>query len=550
MEPYAQQRYQQLSAEREDFLHVGREAAALTLPYLLTEDGFASGGKLTQPWQSIGAKGVNVLGAKLMLGLFPINTSFFKLQINDAELAQLPELSPEIRSEVDLSLSKMERMVMQRVAETNDRVQLHTAMKHLIVTGNALVFAGKKNLKVYPLDRYVINRDGDGNVIEIITKEVVDRQLLPKDFQTTLATGKDSNAPGEDGPKFGVASPGKNGKDSDATVYTCVKRINGQHTWHQECDGKIIPGTKSTSPLKFSPWLPCRFNVADGESYGRGRVEEFIGDLKSLESLMQSMVEGSSSAAKVVFLVAPSATLKPKSLATASNGAIIQGRADDVSVVSVAGKTADFRTVQTMIDGLTQRLSDAFLILNVRDSERTTATEVQAVQQELNEQLSGVFGSLTTELLTPYLDRKLHLLRKTKAVPALPKGVVTPVVVAGIYGVGRGQDKTALMGFVQTISQAMGPEALQQYINPQEFMKRLAAASGIDTLNLIKDPATMEQEQQKAQQQGMMNSLVGQAGQLAKSPIGEQLLQNGQGNQEAPTSEAPPSPDPGGDLQS
>ena len=50
-------------------------------------------------------------------------------------------------------------------------------------------------------------------------------------------------------------------------------------------------------------------------------------------------------------------------------------KAEDVSVVQ-ANKGADFRTVQEMIRDLSQRISDAFLILNVRQSERTTATEV------------------------------------------------------------------------------------------------------------------------------------------------------------------------------
>ena len=118
-----------------------------------------------------------------MLALFPINTSFFKLQINDAELMEVPELTPEVRSEIDLSLSKMERIVMQQIGETSDRVQLTVAMKHLVVTGNCLVFAGKKALKVFPLDRYVIERDGDGTVTEMITKEIVDRSLLPKEFR-------------------------------------------------------------------------------------------------------------------------------------------------------------------------------------------------------------------------------------------------------------------------------------------------------------------------------------------------------------------------------
>jgi hypothetical protein len=322
---------------------------------------------------------------------------------------------------------------------------------------------------------------------------------------------------------------------------------NGNHKWYQECDGKRLKGQgHGTAPLKNSPWLPLRFNVVEGESYGRGRVEEFFGDLKSLESLMRAMVEGSAAAAKVVFLVSPSATTKPQSLAKASNGAIIQGRPDDVGVVQV-GKTADFRTVMEMIQNLTQRLSDAFLVLSVRQSERTTASEVQATQQELNEQLGGIFGALTAELLQPYLNRKLHLLQRSGGMPPLPKGVVTPTVVAGLYGVGRGQDRQALIEFVQTIAQGMGPEAMAQYINPQEFIKRLATASGIDALNLIKGNEQMTKEKEEMKQNSAQQSLIGQAGQLAKSPMADELMnqmkeqQNGgqQQQPQAPAEEGP-----------
>ena len=72
---------------------------------------------------------------------------------------------------------------MLGIAETNDRVHLHNAMKHLVVTGNALLHAGKKGLKVFPLDRYVIARDGNDHVQEIVTRELVSRDLLPKGFQ-------------------------------------------------------------------------------------------------------------------------------------------------------------------------------------------------------------------------------------------------------------------------------------------------------------------------------------------------------------------------------
>ena len=541
MKESAQARYGSLEADRMQFLDMGRKCSALTLPYLLTREGQAQGGKLHTPWQSVGAKGANVLASKMMQSLFPISTTFFKLQVNDSELDKIEGVDAKVRSEIDLSLAKMERVVMQHIADSSDRVQLHVAMKHLVVTGNCLLFAGKKALKVYPLDRYVVARDGNGNVQEILTKEVVDRKLLPKEFQQQTPP-KDSNSPGEDGPKFGVAANSNKGQSDNAVVYTWVKLQDGQHKWWQECDGKEIKGSRSSSPLKTSPWMPLRFNVCDGESYGRSRAEEFLGDLVSLESLMKSLVEGSAAVAKIVFMVSPSATTKPQSLATASNGAIIQGRPDDVGVVQ-ANKAADFKTVQTMIADLTQRLSDAFLVLQVRQSERTTASEVMAVQQELNEQLGGIYGNLTVELLTPYLNRKLSQLSKQKAIQPLPKDLVLPTVVAGLSGVGRGQDRQALMEFVQILAQSMGPEALAQYINPGEFIKRLAASSGIEYLGLVKDEAQLAQEKQEMQSQAMQAQLMSQAGQLAKSPIAEQMI-NGQQQQEPEGPKADPSNPP------
>ena len=101
-----------------------------------------------------------------------------------------------------------------------------------------------------------------------------------------------------------------------------------------------------------------------------------------------------------------------------------------------------------------------------------------------------------------------------------------PTVVAGLNSVGRQQDRAALIEFIQTVSQGMGPEALSQFINPMELMKRFAASMGIDTLNLIKDAATMDAEMQQAQQQQMQASMMNQMGQLAKSPMAEQLMQD------------------------
>ena len=227
-----------------------------------------------------------------------------------------------------------------------------------------------------------------------------------------------------------------------------------------------------------------------------------MGDLKSLEALMQALVEGSASAAKVVFTVSPSSTTKPQTLANAGNGAIIQGRPDDIGVVQV-GKTADFRTAFELSSQLERRISEGMLIMNVRDSERTTAEEVRMTQMELDQQLGGLYSLLTIEFLVPYLNRKLSVFQQTGEIPKLPEGMVKPTIVAGVNALGRGQDRESLQMFLTTIAQTMGPESIMQFINPDEVIKRLAAAQGIDVLNLVRSMQEIQQEKQAAQQQAM-----------------------------------------------
>ena len=501
-------RYQQLAKDRSQFLDMAVECSELTLPYLVQHDVNQKGGniKLTQPWQSVGAKGVVTLAAKLMLALLPPSTSFFKLQVRDDKLGE--ELDPAMRSELDLSFSKMERMVMDYIAASNDRVVIHQALKHLIVSGNALVFMGKDGLKHFPLQRYVVSRDGNGNVLEIITKELIDRRVLGLEPPTPSLV--EPNEPNE--------SKGTN--EDDAEVYTCIKQdpSSGRWVWYQEIDDMILPGSRSSAPKNASPWLVLRFNTVDGEDYGRGRVEEFLGDLRSLNGLSQALVEGSAVASKVIFLVSPSATTKPQTLSQAGNGAIIQGRPEDVGVVQV-GKTADFTTAAQMIQSIENRLTEAFLILNIRQSERTTAEEVRMTQAELEQALGGLFSLLTTEFLIPYLNRTLLVLQRTNQIPRLPKDLVRPKIVAGVNALGRAGDKEALIMFLQTIAGTLGAESIIKYVNPTEAIKRLAAAQGIDYLNLIKTEQEMAQDLNDQQQLLTQQSLIGQAGQLAGTPL-------------------------------
>ena len=248
----ARERYEALRGVRSQFLDVARAASHLTLPYLIKYDSdyTETHKRLITPWQSVGAKCVTALAAKLMLAVLPPQTTFFKLQVRDDKLGE--EMDPTIRSELDLSFSKIERMIMDYINGQNDRVVIHAALKHLIVGGNALLFMGKEGMKNYPLNRFVVNRDGDGNILEIVTKELIARRVLAPDLPDGFFKDKINPVSND------TAGVINSTNDEGVEVYTYV-RMNKQRTqwvWHQEVFDYILPGSRSTAPKDASPWIP------------------------------------------------------------------------------------------------------------------------------------------------------------------------------------------------------------------------------------------------------------------------------------------------------
>jgi hypothetical protein len=333
-------RYAQLEADRDAFLQRARDAAELTIPSLVPAEGHTGHSQFITPFQSVGSRGVNNLASKLLLTLMPPNSPFFRLVIDDYDLQQV---AGDARGKVEEALSRIERAGLQEIEGSAVRVPVFEALKQLIVAGNALVYLPKKDgMKVYRLDRYVVKRDAMGNVLEIITKESVSPLMLDASVRELLTDPED-----------------RNNKDYD--LYTCVKRTEtGSWSVYQEVQGIAIPGSEGTYPKDKCPFIPLRFSRIDGEDYGRGFVEEYIGDLKSLEALTQAIVEGSAASAKVLFLVRPNGTTKAKNLAQSANGAIVAGDANDVSTLQVQ-KAADFRVALETANMITDRLSFAML---------------------------------------------------------------------------------------------------------------------------------------------------------------------------------------------
>lgn len=500
----AESRYRVLESEREPFLKRARECAKLTLPSLLPPEGHTSQSKIVTPFQGIGAEGANNLASKLLITLLPPNEPFFRLKIEGMLLEE--QQDEEWKTDVEKALGKVERTVMADIECSSDRVAVFESLKHLIVAGNVLLYDGMDGIRVFHLDRFVCRRDPMGNPIELVVMENVAPDALPKDFYKKIKSKLKDREKQKGGSKH-------------IELFTHVKREHDRWTIYQECMGRKIPGTFGTYPLDACPWIPLRLNRIEGEDYGRSYVEEHLGDLKSLEALMQAIVEGSAVAAKVLLLVNPNGTTRAKTIASAPNGAVREGVAEDVTVLQM-NKFADFRVALQTVQMITERLSRAFLLMQgvQRDAERVTAEEVRITAQELETRLGGIYSILTQEFQLPYVNRKMNKLQKQGKLPPLPKDVVKPSIVTGLEALGRGHDRNKLVNFLGTLGKVLGPEVLQTYVHVDDAISRLATADGIDTDGLIKSKEQIAEAQQAAQ----MQSLIQQLGPEAMRMIGKE----------------------------
>jgi|TARA_E500000081_G_scaffold150457_1_gene179021 hypothetical protein len=476
--------YDNMTADRDAFLTRARNCSELTIPTLVPPEGNNGSSHYDTPYQSVGARGVNNLASKLLMTLLPPNEPFFRLTIDDYDLV---ELGAEARGAAEEALARIERSATQEIESRAIRVPAFEAIKQLIVAGNALVHLPPKGgMKVFRLDRYTVQRDSMGNLLKIITKETIAYDALPTEVQEALLENP-------------VYQNSTNKKECD--LYTCIKREGKSFKVHQEVHDVVIPKTQGSYSEEKLPWMALRFIAIDGEDYGRSFVEEYIGDIKSLEALTRAIVEGSAASAKLLFMVRPNGSTKIRNIADSPNGGIISGDANDVTTLQ-AQKFNDFRVAQETMNTIVERLSFAFLLNSSvqRNAERVTAEEVRFMAQELETALGGIYSVLSQEFQVPLVNLLLQKMQKEKKMPKFPKDTLKPQIVTGLEALGRGQDLNKLSAFLQYL-QPLGAEVIAQEMNIDDYISRLAASIGIDTQGLIKSPEQKQQEQMMMQQQ-------------------------------------------------
>lgn len=478
--------YEKMCSARDPFLVRARDCSLYTIPSLIPQDGHSGSTELYKPFQSIGARGVNSLASKLLLTLLPPTRRFHRLILDKQVQDQIP---PEQYSLFEQALSKAEDRIDKKIEALGVRVSSFEMFRHLVVAGNVLINVNENGMRVFPIDQYVVRRDWEGTLLEIVVKEIVSPETLPSEVRDSIMSNTQD----------------KKELDQNQDLYTHVYKDGEGWKVYQEVRGKTF--NHGTYGKRKLPWVALRWTRIDGEDYGRGHCEEYIGDLIAAESLSRSIIRASAIAAKVVFLRNPNGVTDADDLQNAEEGEVIDGVDGDIKPLSIE-KSQDFTIARATLEDVLGRLSYAFLLNSAirRQGERVTAEEIRYMAAELEDTLGGVYSVLSREFQLPMVEIAMFILEKENAMPPLPENMVKPTIITGIDALGRSHELNRLDAFLGGAIQMFGPELLT-YINLSDYLRRRATGLDLETAGLIRSEQEIAQMQQMQQQQAMVQKL-------------------------------------------
>lgn len=480
--------YKKLADKRENFLNRAKEASKLTMPQLYPDIEDTASTTYPTPYQSLGARGVNNLANKIILSLFPPATAFFKLGMNPL----VQENAGVSQGDMQTAMYKIEKGIVNEMETSQLRAVLVEVLKQGIVGGSSLVYIPEEGKpKAFNLRSFTVKRSKSGVVIQVVTKESVNYLELDAETQASIGELDEKELDGS----------------KQLELYTLVVRTETGYEVIQEIKGNKIESTYGLYKYKELPYVFVPF-VDRGEDYGRSYIEDYIGDLKSLEGLRQAILEAAAESARIVYLVSPNAVLTPRKLEKAKSGDAILGRPDDVSTLQ-ADKRLDVSMAQTESDNIKTDLSTIFLLDSAvrRQAERVTAEEIRKVSQELEVALGGIYSTLANVLQEPLVRLYLKRLVKKGFIKNILKDNVELEITTGSAALGRGTEFRAIESFMAAAVNLLGQE-VSRFMNIPEALNRMAYSLDVNTGDLIKTQEQIQAEQQMEQQRALEQQAV------------------------------------------
>jgi hypothetical protein len=438
-----------------------------------------------------GARLVNHLANRVADTMFPHDRPFFTLaltpeaeqqlaeEVGEEELGKLAEI---VRS----STAKIEKVGMRMLHMTAYRPVAVMALKHMIISGNAVLKRMKDGTRVvYGVRDFMSRRGLNGELRECILRDAKLFGNLPKTIRDKML---------ETRPEY---------KHDTQVVLLSHYLIqdDGRWSFQQAADNVMLSGKTFFTEVDL-PILDLTWSLARGEHYGRGLVEDNAIAFHNLDVLTAAMIDLLSAMADIKFLVNPASVLDVDYLNQSARGSYHTGKEGDITVPEI-GKRGEVQVMMEAINKWERDLSQAFLLnsAGVRDAERVTAEEIRMNARELESAYGGLYSKLASHWQQRESEWAIKQVNISDHIGTLSK-MFEVIVVTGLESLSReGQlDNLRLaIGDMQMLEAV--PEELRGTINPLLFASFVFTNRGVRLKDFMYTQAEITSNQQAAQQQ-------------------------------------------------
>lgn len=477
-------RFDELDGKRGGFIRRCEQYARYTLPKICLPQGYEQNShELSHDYQAVGAQAVNHLANKIILAGFAPSRPFFRADPDINIKAQLQELGSSESELVDL-LAQAEKDAVRLLDQLALRPKLYEVVKHLIVTGNVLLFLDRENTRVIGLRNYVVRRSATGKVVELIIKDTVQFDELEPAVQEAAS-------------KWAGHNP-----DKEVSHFRWLRRQpNGDYTMTQWIDSnQLAQGFDGKWPENKLPYRVLTWDLSDGSHYGTGLVEDYRADFAGLSTLSRSQVMAAVLASEFRWLVNPAGMTKPDDLEASENGSALPGVEGDVSLIQ-SNKSSDLQVTLNMTAEYVNRIGRGFLLgaQLVRDAERVTREEILMMANELETALGGAYSRLAVDIQLPLAYWLMDQLKMS-----MNGSGFTPTIVTGLDALSRQGDLDDLKMFLADAAMLNSiPEDVRARLRLDELFAELGAGRRIQAKKFLKTTAEIQQEMQAAKAQQM-----------------------------------------------
>ena len=484
--------WEEMQTEKGDLLDRSEGYARWTIPSVMPPTA-TSNHEQEKGSVMIGARLVNHLSNRLIDVLFPVSRPFFTVALTPDALMELKKEHGEdnvsiIQEHVRSSTSNLEKVALRKLKLTEYRPVAIQVAKHLIITGNALIRRMPSGMRImYGVNRYGIRRDMEGNELEIVLYDKKVFSTFSLEMQELIRTNQTKSFQGQSG-----------SKDEVTLLTHYYKMPDGRWKVNQEADGVNLDNEQMLSEKDYD-LLPLTWNLASGDYYGRGLVEDHAATFHQLDVTTDATTDLMAVICDVKFLVktgSPLAMQIPE-LNAAPRGSYFPGNEGDITIPEL-GKRGDLSVMMQAIQKWEQDLSQAFLLSSVRDAERVTAEEIRLIASELESSYGGLYSRLALSWQQKEADYAIDQIDFGKEIDGRLE-LFEVLVTTGLESLSReGQIDNLRLAISDLQMMQTVPDDLRAAINPMRFASFIFTNRSVDLKEFLNTPEEMEANREQA----------------------------------------------------